>query len=193
MALGDLLSTLERALSLLTSNLGSLHQSASIPPLVYTLSALADGEASKGSVLPTGGWSQVAMRASEALTPFTGGGSAVSPAALMSFTPLGILGSLFSNSEPAVIPQSHRRENIAGLIAEPRSIGIDEQASFGYAIDRSSTGAPRMVSESQTRVPTQITVNVQTIDSRSFLDHSEDIAQALRRSLLSDNPLREVL
>lgn len=40
---------------------------------------------------------------------------------------------------------------------------------------------------------TSISVNVQTIDSRSFLDHSDDIARAVREAMLNSHPLNDVI
>ena len=39
----------------------------------------------------------------------------------------------------------------------------------------------------------QITVNVQAMDSQSFLDHSADIAQAVRQAMLNLNPINDVV
>jgi len=39
----------------------------------------------------------------------------------------------------------------------------------------------------------QITVQVQAIDSQSFLDHSDEIAQAVRRAMLNMNSLNDVV
>jgi hypothetical protein len=39
----------------------------------------------------------------------------------------------------------------------------------------------------------QITVNVQTMDSQSFLDHSEEIAQAVRGAMLSMSSINDVV
>jgi hypothetical protein len=43
------------------------------------------------------------------------------------------------------------------------------------------------------QAPQQITVNVQAMDSRSFLDHSSDIARAVRDAMLNMNPLNDVV
>src|SRR5690242_17670014 len=40
---------------------------------------------------------------------------------------------------------------------------------------------------------TQITVQVQTMDSKSFLDHKEAIAQAVREAMLNMHPLNDVI
>ena len=41
--------------------------------------------------------------------------------------------------------------------------------------------------------PTTVHVNVNALDSQSFLDHSEDIAQAVRQALLNSSTLRDVI
>ena len=40
---------------------------------------------------------------------------------------------------------------------------------------------------------TQITVQVQAMDSQSFLDHSDDIAQAVRQAMLQSSVLNDVI
>jgi len=40
---------------------------------------------------------------------------------------------------------------------------------------------------------TQITVQVQAMDSRSFLDHSEEIAQAVRQAMLNSHGINDVI
>lgn len=193
MALVEMLSILERALGLLTSNPGPLQRVGDIPSLIYTLHTLSTETAATEGASGDDGWPQTALKAGLALTPFAAGGSSMPPASILSFTPLGALAGLFSSPEQAAAPLTQRKESIAGLGGEPREMGIDSESNFGYTIDRNSNGSSRIIEPFQPRVPTQITVNVQTIDSRSFLDHSEDIAHALRRSLLTDNPLREIL
>jgi len=39
----------------------------------------------------------------------------------------------------------------------------------------------------------QITVQVQAIDSQSFLDHSDEIAQAVRQAMLNMNSINDVV
>jgi hypothetical protein len=39
----------------------------------------------------------------------------------------------------------------------------------------------------------QITVNVQAMDSQSFLDHSNEIAQAVRAAMLNSNSINDVV
>ena len=51
-------------------------------------------------------------------------------------------------------------------------------------------GQPRPVSQPQAQ---PVTIQVQAMDSRSFLDHSDDIANAVRQAILQSNPLNDVI
>ncbi len=66
--------------------------------------------------------------------------------------------------------------------------GVSPLAAVSYG----QSGLPRATAA----VPsagTTISVNVQTIDSRSFLDHSDDIARAVREAMLNSHPLNDVI
>jgi len=69
--------------------------------------------------------------------------------------------------------------------------GVSESGGPVFAVDYSqggiSRGAPAPVA------PTQITVQVQAMDSRSFLDHSNDIALAVRQAMLESSVLNDVV
>ena len=52
---------------------------------------------------------------------------------------------------------------------------------------------PRAASGAASSLSSQITVQVQAIDSQSFLDHSDEIAQAVRQAMLNMNPLNDVV
>ena len=54
----------------------------------------------------------------------------------------------------------------------------------------SSTGAP---SGPSAAAAPQITVNVQAMDSQSFMDHSNEIAQAVRAAMLNSNSINDVV
>lgn len=56
--------------------------------------------------------------------------------------------------------------------------------------DFGQTGNPRAMS--QASAP-QITVQVQAMDSQSFMDHSQDIAQAVRDAMLNMNSINDVI
>lgn len=192
MALVEVLSTLERALGLLTSSLGPL-QDASIPLFVQTVSALTESRSALTPLREAALGKKGTVTESLSIAPLIGS-SGTSPLSLMTLAPFAAMTNLFSGSDPATTLESQRGANLSSLAGDHRQLGIDLLNQYPNSIDRDSYGQPRMVPDSlPSRVPAQITVNVQTLDSRSFLDHSEDIAQALRRSLLTDNPLREVL
>lgn len=57
------------------------------------------------------------------------------------------------------------------------------------AVDYSQDGRPRAIPV----YSPQVTVQVQAMDSRSFLDHSEAIAQAVREAMLNSHPLNDVV
>ena len=60
-----------------------------------------------------------------------------------------------------------------------------------FAVDSAQGGLPRPVTN--TVSAPQITVQVQAMDSRSFLDHSNDIALAVRQAMLESSVLNDVV
>lgn len=58
--------------------------------------------------------------------------------------------------------------------------------------DYGQSGAPRTMSNAPQSTP-QITVQVQAMDSRSFIDHSHDIATAVREAMLNLHSLNDVI
>lgn len=80
----------------------------------------------------------------------------------------------------------------------PQQISVEA----GLAADRSfvpvaysQRGVSRSVAAQQSSgaVPAQVLVNVQAMDSRSFLDHSDDIARAVRDAMLRSHALNDVV
>ena len=77
----------------------------------------------------------------------------------------------------------------------PTPVQYDAGVTAGSAgqvtpVSSSAGGQPRP----QTSNPApQITVQVNAMDSQSFLDHSDDIANAVRQALLSSNSLSDVI
>ena len=59
------------------------------------------------------------------------------------------------------------------------------------AVDYSQGGAPR-VTPGNAAAP-QVTIQVNAMDSRSFLDRSDDIAMAVRHAILHSSPLNDVI
>jgi hypothetical protein len=70
--------------------------------------------------------------------------------------------------------------------------GITQRgASPVSSVSYGQNGLPRAVAAPP--APASINVNVQAIDSRSFLDHSDDIAQAVREAMLNSHSLNDVI
>ena len=68
--------------------------------------------------------------------------------------------------------------------------GASESGGAAFAVDNPQGGVPRPAPLSQ---PAQITVQVQAMDSKSFLDHSADIAMAVRQAMLESSVLNDVV
>ena len=81
----------------------------------------------------------------------------------------------------------------------PSSVGVNAGINEGaptqpFGVDYSAGGAPRASgSGSGGAGGSQITVQVQAMDSQSFLDRSDDIAQAVRQAMLTSNVLSDVI
>lgn len=96
---------------------------------------------------------------------------------------LGLFGGGSDNSAPAPLTK----------FALPQSIQANAGISSGTTVpvDYGQNGLPRAVS-TQANQP-QVTVQVNAMDSRSFLDRSDDIAQAVRRAMLESSSLNDVV
>ncbi len=78
--------------------------------------------------------------------------------------------------------------------ALPSSQSVNAGVSSGapgqaFSVDYAQGGLPRPVANSAPN----ITVQVQAMDSRSFLDHSNDIALAVRQAMLESSVLNDVV
>jgi len=77
--------------------------------------------------------------------------------------------------------------------------GISGSTAGAFGVDTADGGLPRPAPASTAGTSptsggtTQITVNVQAMDSQSFLDHSDDIAQAVRQAMLQSTTLNDVI
>ena len=71
--------------------------------------------------------------------------------------------------------------------------GIGSASSGAFGVDTAAGGLPRPVPAASASSTTQVTVQVQAIDSQSFLDHSDDIAQAVRQAMLTSTTLNDVI
>ena len=76
-----------------------------------------------------------------------------------------------------------------GNIAAIQTQGGGTASGQGTAVDYGQGGAPRVV---QNAAP-QVTIQVSAMDSRSFLDHSQDIAQAVRDAMLNMHSINDVI
>jgi hypothetical protein len=59
-----------------------------------------------------------------------------------------------------------------------------------FGVDSAQGNSPRAMTNA---APTQMTVQVQAMDSQSFLDHSQDIALAVRQAMLESTVLNDVI
>jgi hypothetical protein len=69
--------------------------------------------------------------------------------------------------------------------------GIGGSQAGAFGVDTGDGGLPRAQPSSSSSA--QITVQVQALDSQSFLDHSNDIAQAVRQAMLESTTLNDVI
>jgi hypothetical protein len=98
---------------------------------------------------------------------------------------LGVFTHLFGgSSQPETPPAPVKYE-------PPPSIQIDGTTSAPPTPPPPSA-APQAVPPVTLAAP-QVTIQVQAMDSRSFLDHSHEIAQAVREAMLNMHPLNDVV
>jgi hypothetical protein len=134
--------------------------------------ALAQNSQAKGS--GGGGVSDVLNTASQ----FLGGG--------LSFMPLvslfsSLLGGGQSQQPAPLVPFSL-----------PPSLNL-ESTTNNQNVVWGENGLPRSAGSGESGTAQQITVQVQAMDSQSFLDHSDDIAQAVRQAMLNMNSINDVI
>jgi len=112
----------------------------------------------------------------------TGGALSLSP--ILSGL-LHLFGNGTSNTPPPLakfaLPPSvaFQAANVAG----PQTSGVDF----------SQSGTPRVIGSAPSSASQQITIQVQAMDSRSFMDHSQDIARAVREAMLNMHALNDVI
>ncbi|MEQ1886684.1 MAG: hypothetical protein ABL967_16600 [Bryobacteraceae bacterium] len=155
-----------------SARLRAINESLLLQQIVNQQSKTANrtaGSSSNGSVLGTIG-------------SFLGGGLGVAPL-------LTGLTSLFGggDSTDAITPPTiYRRPLPVNL-----ETGFSSQAGGRvFASDSGQGGVARPITNN---APAQITVNVQAMDSRSFLDRSADIALAVRQAMLESSVLNDVI
>jgi hypothetical protein len=67
----------------------------------------------------------------------------------------------------------------------------DANGGSAFGVDAAQGGMPRAVTGGA--APAQVTIQVQALDSQSFLDHSHDIAMAVRQAMLETTVLNDVI
>jgi hypothetical protein len=79
--------------------------------------------------------------------------------------------------------------------APPAAINLQTGVSGGQlsGVDYNASGQARSVSPTPAPAASNVTVNVQAIDSRSFLDYSDAIAAAVKKAMLDSNSLNDVV
>ena len=168
-------SRLSDQLSAITRQLDSVRtsQQAQADTLLDNTKALTDNTASRAAALASG-------VAQGALGLLGGGLGGLSPVLSGILSLFGIGGG---SSSAAVNPLTK--------YAAPPSLNVNGGVSGGdiFGVDYNANGVTR---STQSSAP-QVMVQVQAMDSQSFLDHSDQIARAVRQAMLQSNSLNDVV
>jgi len=114
-----------------------------------------------------------------------GMGSALSP--LISGI-VSLFGGGGGSSEPAALTQYVPPSKVS------INAGVSNSVGQAFSVDYAQRGQPRPVETGPTQsASTQITIQVNAMDSKSFLDHSNDIALAVRQAMLESSVLNDVI
>lgn len=163
------------------------------------LAAAASGGGAAGSSGAAAGIVAAAASGAAVAASGDGGGSTVASIALtvlksaFGLVPLvsGLLGLLGGGGSPA--PPAPL---VKYALPPPISFQAAETESGVSNADYDQAGRPRAYSggaSSGNAGAPQITVNVQAMDARSFLDHSNEIALAVRDAMLNLNAINDVV
>ena len=115
------------------------------------------------------------------------GGGGLSGGGLLGISPLvSLIGGLFHRSNNATtlpdLPKFEMPDPLAwDLSVSPSSTARAETTTYG------ETGLPKTSTENR------VTVNIQAMDARSFLDRSNEIASALRSAMLHSSSVNDVM
>ncbi len=171
-------SDVTEQLTSLTSQISSLSsiQQSQISALQDNTQAVTQNTSSKAS-----GGSSVGSTVEGVASSALGGGlSSLSPLIGGLLSLFGGGGQTSASPLPFLLPAPVSSE--AGLNAN--APGQVSPVSYG------ETGQPRAQSAGSS---TQVTVQVNAMDSQSFLDHSDEIAMAVKQALLTSNSLSDVI
>lgn len=98
---------------------------------------------------------------------------------------------LFGSSDPEPLPPLEKFQTPSRISVEAGLTAKREYAPVRYA----QGGSPEVDSEAAMRqvAAATVQVNIQALDSRSFLDRQDDIARAVREAMLHSNSLNDVV
>jgi hypothetical protein len=85
------------------------------------------------------------------------------------------------------------RQEIPGYTIPPISGMVPPTPVPTQSADAGVAGSPQATATSPTNCSPQITVNVSAMDSQSFMDRSNDIANAVRAAMLNMHPINDVV
>jgi hypothetical protein len=171
-------SDVTQQLTSLTTQISSLSsiQQSQITALQDNTQAVTQNTTSKGSSTTSVGSTVESVASS-----FLGGGlSSLSPLIGGLLSLFGGGGKTLAVASPFMLPQPVQAQG--GLTAS--APGQVAAVSYG----ESSQPRPQSASASP-----QVTIQVNAMDSRSFLDHSDDIAMAVKQALLNSSSLNDVI
>jgi hypothetical protein len=151
-------------------------QEAQISALENNTQAITQNTSSK-----SGSGSSVGSTVESAASSLLGGGlSGLSPLIGGLLSLFGAGSQTVAASTPFMLPSPV--DSQAGVTAD-----APEQA---VPVSYNETGQPRTQSASASP---QVTIQVNAMDSQSFLDHSNDIAMAVKQAMLNSNSLNDVI
>ncbi|MGE5486601.1 MAG: hypothetical protein ACM3ZB_02125 [bacterium] len=78
------------------------------------------------------------------------------------------------------------------LYTAPNAISYEGEVTGARGVIWRTAGEAEPIAAPRTQ-PMQVTVQVQAMDSRSFLDHRDDIARAVRQAMLNSHSLNDVM
>lgn len=107
----------------------------------------------------------------------------------------GLLGPIISGVMDLFGGESNQTETSITKYALPSPVSFTAGLQNGTmtGADYGADGLPRAMNAGSSTPAQQVTVNINTIDSRSFLDHSNEIASAVRRAMLESSSLNDVI
>ncbi|MBI4904154.1 MAG: hypothetical protein HY820_10995 [Acidobacteria bacterium] len=108
-------------------------------------------------------------------------------------SPLGLLasfiGGLFGGGSEPVAAKPQKYQSATPVQYD---FGLTGNGGGFQAVDSGVTGMSRAVS-GNSGGSREVVIQVNAMDSRSFMDHSNEIAEAVRKALLDSHPLRDVM